>query len=392
MEQAMPRTNDVDPGTAESVVFDNLDVSRDDVANDIESADADLRSEVDSERDTGSSRGRSRDPGDDRSGRSAPQRDPYPDRLQPQQGQQRQRDDMGRDRRVSHPQVPAGAEVRPDQHGNLVAADGTVVARAGREARLYQRAANEGTERIKRAFEQEQYKHSKVYQDYQTLQGKMGELDTLLRSYEERDETIKSIGLNPEHQVEAMRLFKQLTADYPGTLKKLLTQAAARGIDVNGMSQQGLDPKALTEAITEKFEALIKPIKERTEAEQARELEEAEAQRTQTELEGQVQDFFMQNRDAIPHMPIFLRVLEQPQYQNMTLGEIWARIQLSMARSARTGAAPNGNGRNVGPRPAVPNGRSHPQAGNTEMAPVSQSYEAILRDVIAEAGFGPNRR
>ena len=382
----MPRTNDIDPGAAESVVFDNLDVSRDDVANEIESADESLRSEVESERDTTPSRGRDRDD----SGRQAPQqRDPYPERMAPQQ---RPRDDMGRERRVTHPQVPAGAEVRPDQYGNLVSADGTVVARAGREARLYQRAANEGTERIKKAFEQEQYKHSKVYQDYQTLQGKMGELDTLLRSYEERDETIKGLGLNPDHQVEAMRLFKQLTSDYPGTLKKLLTQAASRGIDVAGMAQSGVDPKALSDAISEKFEAMLQPIKARSEAEQAREAEEAETQQRQTELEGQVQDFFMQNRDAIPHMPVFLRVLEQPQYQNMTLGEIWARIQLSMARSGQTGAAPNANGRNVGPRPAVPNGRAHPQAGNTEMAPVSQSYESILKDVINEAGFTQNRR
>jgi hypothetical protein len=391
----MPRTNDVDPGTAESVVFDNLDVSREDLVSDVESADDDLRSEVDSERDSsrGPDRGRSSE------GREASQRDPYPDRMQPQQRQQRQRDDMARSgaapQRVSH-SIPAGGEVRPDQQGNLVAPDGTIVARAGREARLYQRAANEGTERIKRAFEQEQFKHSKVQREHQELQGKLSEYDSLLRTYEERDEAIKGLGLNPEHQVEAMRLFKQLTTDYPGTLQRLMTQAASRGVDVAGLANRGVDPKALTDAITEKFEALLKPMTERTEAEQQREAVEAEAQEQQAVLEREVQDFFAQNREAVPHAPVFLRVLEQPQYQHMTLGEIWARIQLSMARSGQQGVAPNGDrnagGNQVQRRPAVPNGRGHPQAGNTEMAPVNQSYESILRDVINEAGFGPNRR
>lgn len=385
----MPRTSDIDPGTAESVVFDNLDVSREDMANEIEDASADLQSDTDGDYEPSRDRGRDREGSSER---SVPQQDPYPERIAPQQKQQRQRDDLGRERRVTHTgPVPSGAEVHPDQHGNLIGPDGSIVARAGREARLYQRAANEGTDRIKKAFEQEQYKHSKVYQDYQTLQGKMSELDGLLRSYEERDEAIKGIGLNPEHQVEAMRLFKQLTNDYPGTLKKLLTQAASRGVDVAGMAQSGIDPKALTDAITEKFEAMIQPIKARTEAEQAREAEEAEASQRQAELEGEVKDFFMQNRDAVPHMPVFLRVLEQPQYQNMTLGEIWARIQLSMARG-NGNRSPNSNPRNAGNGPAVPNGRSHPQMGNSEMAPVSQSYADILKDVINEAGFTQNRR
>lgn len=408
-ELPMPRTNDLpDQGSAESMVFDNLDVSREDLSSDIESADDDLRSEAGGVGDASSrdddfdaSRGYDSD-GRRVSQQRGTQQDPYPQRVPPsQQGQQRQRDDLGRDgqqRRVSQTaQSPISelAEVRPDQFGNLIGPNGEIVARAGREARLYQRAANEGVERIKRTLAQEQYKHSKVYKDYQTLQGKMNELDSLLRTYEERDETIKNLGLNPEHQVEAMRLFKQLTSDYPGTLRKLLTQAASRGVDVAGMANQGIDAKALTEALTEKFEAMIKPIRERTEAEKARESQDAEAAARQQELEGEVNDFFMQNQEAIPYANVFLTVLEQPQYNHMTLGEIWARIQLSMARRGTNGQpdafAANGNERNAQPR-MVPNGRAHPQAGNSEMAPVNQSYESILRDVIREAGFSPNRR
>ncbi len=391
----MPRTNDVDSSAAESVVFDNLDISQDDLSNDIENADADLRDEGGSDDYSDrSSSSRSRDDGDGAPSRQ--QRDPYPqERVGSQQRQQRdprQQDDLGRERRVSH-SVPAGAEVQADQQGNLVAPDGTIVARAGREARLYQRAANEGVQRIQRVLEQEQYKLSKAQQEHQTLNQRVTEYDSLLRTYEERDEAIKSLGLNPEHQVEAMRLFKQLTSDYPGTLKKLMTQAATRGVDVGGLAAQGIDPKALSEAISEKIEAMIKPIKERTESEQRREAEELEAAETQTQLEGEVKDFFMQNREAVPYMQTFLRVLEQPQYQNMTLGEIWARIQLSMARRGQNGQpVANGNGGNAGHRPGVPSSRSYPQAGNTEMAPISQTYESILRDVLRESGMGANRR
>jgi hypothetical protein len=60
----------------------------------------------------------------------------------------RARDQFGREpkqkrQEQQQPQrIPSSAEVRPDAKGNLVDARGNVVARAGKEARFYQQAAN----------------------------------------------------------------------------------------------------------------------------------------------------------------------------------------------------------------------------------------------------------
>lgn len=334
---------------AESTVFGNLGLDADDLGLE---QDTDLGEDQD---DSGEQDDGSLDTGDNL-------RESNTQRQQ----QQRQKPPQRQFRR--------DAEVKPDGKGNLVDAAGKVVAKAGAEARLYQ------------SLHQTRQSHAQEQQRAQDLSNRLNravqiaqELQTQLTQFQGQQEQLKQFGIKPEEQLTALQMFAELRSNPTELLKKLLTRAAASGINLQslGLQSNATDPKALVDLVKEEIGKAVKPLDERTKAEQ-QQREREDQQRQQLEKVNQeVNSFFASNPDAREYMPVFHQVLSQRQFAGMSLGEIWARIQLNLLRNGQQ--RPNSQNRR-----SLPAGRRVPQEGNSEMAPVNATYDSILKDVLAE--------
>jgi len=281
--------------------------------------------------------------------------------------------------RVSHTEtrIPSRAEIKADKQGNLVdPVTGRVVARSGKEARLYQDAY-------------------KARGQAQTLQGQLGDVTGRLKRAVEigqglhreletmraNSRAVEQFGLDQGEHLTALRLFKELRDNPKEALKNILTRAATNGINITELGLQGgVDPKSLVEMIKQEIGNAVGPIKERTEAER-RQAAQDQANRTRLgEVQREVDSFFAQNPDAKQYLPVFTQTLQQ--FPGMTLGEVWARIQLHFAQN------PQSRRQNSQKR-SLPQGRGVPAngGGSSDFAPVTDSYDAIINDVMQKAGL-----
>lgn len=293
-------------------------------------------------------------------------------RRQQQQDQQRQ------------PQLPPTAGVRADQRGNLVDNNGQIVARAGKEARLYQIAINTTRE------------YQRLQGEHQTRVGDLGnrlnravsigtELDRRVKEFEARDAEVRRLGITPQEQTQANQLIARSKTDPIGALKFILTQAAANGIDLTQLGMQnGADFKVLGEVIRNELQNGMQPLRERTAADSRQEKERKAQEQEKSEAEDHVRQFFTRNRSALPFVPVFEKVLQS--HPGMPLDAVWARIQLNVERQQWQ--------QQQNPRTRVrhgaPNGRGQPPSQNNNrgrMAPVTQSYEDVTRSVLDEMGI-----
>jgi hypothetical protein len=273
--------------------------------------------------------------------------------------------------------IPDRAEVKPDGRGNLVGPDGKVVARAGKEARLYQDLhrtkgqaqtlkgqVEEVTGRLKKAVEIGQ----RLHQELQTVKA--------------QTEAIKQFGLDQSEHLSALRLYKELRDDTAKTLKNLLTRAAANGINIQELGTSGgIDPKSLLDMVRQEIGTQLNPLRERTEAEKKLQTERDQLRQQQERVQGEVNDFFRENPGAQEYLPVFTQTIKQ--FPNMSLGEIWARIQLHFERNPQDKRSTNSP-----PRRSLPSGRGAPPGGNAgDMAPVNETYESIIRDAMTKSGI-----
>jgi hypothetical protein len=289
-------------------------------------------------------------------------------------------DDGGQPDRVTHTSpFPARSEVKPDGRGNLIGADGKIIARAGKEARLYQDL-------------------HKTRGQAQTLQGQLGEVTNRLRKAVEigqnlhreleqsraASNAIKQFGLDQSEHLTALRLFKELRDNPKEALKNILTRAVTNGINVTELGLQGgVDPKSLVDMIKQEISKEMSPLKERTETDRRTQEQQRQERERLGTLQREVDTFFNENQEAREYLPVFTETLKQ--FPGMTLGEIWARIQLHFALNpADTRRTPSNS-----PRRSLPHGRGTPSngGGNPDIAPVTDSYDAIVKDALTKAGF-----
>ncbi len=282
--------------------------------------------------------------------------------------------------RVTHTSpFPARAEVKPDGRGNLVGPDGKVVARAGKEARLYQDL-------------------HKTRGQAQTLQGQLNDVNGRLRRAVEigqglhrelegmrvASNAIKQFGLDQSEHLTALRLFKELRDNPKDALKNILTRAATNGINITELGLQGgVDPKSLVNLIREELDKSMAPLKERSEAERRTAAQQKQDRERLGQLQQEVDGFFTENPEARDYLPVFTETLKQ--FPGMSLGEVWARIQLHFALNPadRRSKSPNSL------RRSLPQGRGSPTngGGDPDIAPVTDTYDSIVRDALTKAGF-----
>lgn len=284
------------------------------------------------------------------------------------------------------------ASFRPDKKGNLVdSRTGEVIARAGSEARIYQRVHKQASDYVSSAMRnagnQIRDTHTKLQRAVELGLGfekQLGEVKARLNQ-------INAHQLNTDQLLEAAQYYKQAQTDPVGVLKSLLARAALSGVDITqfGASQNGaFDAKAIVDMLRKEINTGLAPVQQYT-TEQRREQEGRETQaKYLQQAERQVSGFFQSTPEAIPYMNIFHAVLSQPQFQTMSLSAIWDKLQLHLMRRGGQRAPANGNGTRQ-PSRSLPRGQGMaPSGGDTGRrdnggpAHPSMSYDAIIREVL----------
>lgn len=293
--------------------------------------------------------------------------------------------------------LPQSAEVRADQRGNLIGADGKVVAKAGFEARMYQE-----TQRSRRELGVEQARtqdlSSRLNRAIELGQQFHNRVESLTMQLNDRNTAASRLGLNDSESIQAMQLASEAKRDPVAVIKKILTMAAANGVDVTkiGIAPGGVDTAALMGLVQNEIRGAMSPLQQRMQAEQYQAQQQEVAQRIYRETEGEINTFFASNPAAREYIPVFHAVLSEPRFQHMTMSEVWARIQLNHMRLTSAGAGSNGQvsmssgmtrGTNPQQRRNLPSGRGMPYSGQSDsVAPVNQSYDSILRETLDSLG------
>jgi hypothetical protein len=291
------------------------------------------------------------------------------------------------------------ADFRQDKRGNLVdSRTGEIIARAGSEARIYQRVHKQATDYIRSAAQNVQsalqQERGKLDRAVEIGMGFERELSELRGTFQQ----INAYNLPKEHLIEAAGLYHQAQTDPVGVLKNLLTRAALSGIDITqlGMDGNQFDTKTLLDMVRKEIAEGIQPVRQFTDSQlQERQNQQVESQYLR-KAETQVQEFFTKNKEAGPYVHIFHGVLQQPQFQNMTLGEIWDKIQLHLIRNGVDPRNPPSraqrqrmNGTQDGRKPSrsLPNGQGMAPVGSdgrnaSGIAHPSKSYGAIIQEIL----------
>ena len=325
----------------------------------------------------------------------------YESHEEPQQRQVQQREAPPQDPlRANTLKFDPRATFRQDAKGNLVdAKTGEVIARSGSEARIYQRVHKQATDYIRAATgniqNQMQAERSKLDRAVEIGLGFEQELQSMRQTFQQ----LNAHELQKDELLEAAAYFKQAKSDPVGVLKNLLTRAALGGIDITqlGMDGNQFDARTLVDMMKKEIGQTVEPVRRFTEQQQQeRQARETESQYLR-QAETQVNTFFGQRPEAVPYTHIFHAVLSQPRFQNMSLGEIWDKVQLHLIRNGvdprqapsrsqrqrlngtRGGipsrSPPNGQG-------MAPNGGDRGGRGQAGPAHPSMSYDAIIREVL----------
>jgi hypothetical protein len=293
------------------------------------------------------------------------------------------------------------ATFRQDQKGNLIdTRTGELIARAGSEARIYQRVHKQASDYIRAATgniqNQMQAERGKLNRAVEIGLGFEKELSELKSTFKQ----LNAFELPKEGLIEAAQYYKQAQSDPVGVLKNLLTRAALSGIDISqlGMDPKGVDPQTMMEMVRREIQSGIKPVSEYTAQQQRVQQEKQVESQYLQKAETLVGEFFGRTKEAIPYTHIFHAVLQQPQFQHMSLGEIWDKIQLHLmrngvdprqapSRTQRQRLSGNPDGR--APSRSLPNGQGMAPSGgdmgrgaNAGPAHPSMSYDAIIREVL----------
>ena len=291
------------------------------------------------------------------------------------------------------------ASFHQDKKGNLVdARTGEIIARAGSEARIYQRVHKQASDYIQAATRN-------IQNQMVTERGKLERAVEIGLGFEKSMQEarqqlakINAFELKNDQLIEAAQIYKQAQTDPVGVLKNLLTRAALSGIDITqlGLPAGGVDAKGIADMVRREIQQNIAPVQKFAQGQQKREEEQQVQSQYLQQAERQVNSFFSSTPEAVPYMHIFQAVLQQPQFQSMSLGAIWDKVQLHLMRNGvdprrppsrsqrqRLNGQPASDQRSL-PRGQgmAPSGSDRVAKGNAGPAHPGMSYDAIIREVL----------
>lgn len=354
----------------QALVLDNLDLTNEDIGV----GEDDSNGELSFDDDPLSAGDDNLDDGDDGNDIGEQQQR---QQRQPEQRQPRELDDL----RVTHKPLAQRAEVKADKKGNLVDASGQIVARAGAEARLYQKAHQAG-QQVAQSNEAVTQITDRFNRLATAAQGVVEEN----KQFKARDHQLQQFGLKPDEQLRAYQIFTELRDQPEVALKKLLTRAGVSGIDLAklGLEPGGFDAKSLMDLIRSEIGTAVKPVQDQAAATKAAQEQQQRDQQIQDDATAKVHTFIQENPEAVPHLPVIQQLLAKPQFRGMTLEHLWDRIQLNLLRNGNTQQRTNPNSRRMpSGRGAVAPNRNG-EGVDTNIAPVDTSYEQIIRDAMGQ--------
>lgn len=272
------------------------------------------------------------------------------------------------------PAAPTATRPRPSQNGDLVDAQGNVVAAAGRERRLY--------ETVERARGELANRDSKIR-----------ELEAAVGAYREAAQHMEKLGLTPQENMAALNLMAQFKAQPIPTLKFMLTEAQAMGHNISSLfdgAAPGLDPAAIRRIVNDAVAPLTA----------ARESEEAAAAAHERSVQ-QTNEFFNSFPDATVHDQELGRLLlkhpdwsPQTAYYALQNFALQNGLDWSQPLPAQIIARQNGEGApapvtpsNQPPanRSVLPSSRTPVDARITDTRQQPRSNATRSRDIVAEA-------
>lgn len=258
-----------------------------------------------------------------------------------------------------------GQKADPSNTGDLFDDKGNIIARAGAERRIYEQAVA---------------KAKKYDTEVPTLQEKLKALE-MAANYRE-------FGLDAASAVNAMKLFAAYTQDPAKTIKWLLTQAQAKGINIDlGQGAGGLSPEAVKGMIDE----ATKPIRETADREKQEQEQKAAAQK-------EYNDFVERFPDAVTQEGALAVLLQRN--PSLSLDGAYYQLKLAFKERGLDWNKPLGEQvKNLQPK----NGkdRSKPMlsgrmatgadelddADDQKLASADASYDDIIRNELKRAGL-----
>lgn len=199
-----------------------------------------------------------------------------------------------------------------DENGNLVNADGEIIALAGKSRTYYEGLKNEARKQRKAASDLA-ISHVQLSQQFKSLYDEYKQLQETGGSPIQH--IVKETGFSESEAKEAVNLLRQYKTDPIGAIKNMLTQAKMSGINISEIGANiTADPAAIRSTVQQLLDERLKPLNERNEREVAQEetLQEATA-------------FLQQYPQARRYAPQIAQAKQK--FPQMSLEEIWLRLR-----------------------------------------------------------------
>ena len=263
-------------------------------------------------------------------------------------------------------------EPRTPKQGDLLGPNGEVIARAGMERRVYEKAFNDARGRITPVFE-------RMNREVESLRAQVA-------THAEYNTTARELQLNPTEQIIGLKLLAAYRKEPQATINYLLTEAKANGHNVALNDQPGIDASAISSMIDKK----LQPFTDQHQEGQRVQAAHAQAERDYNE-------FMQANPGARVHENEIAGLLQR--FPHLSLESAYLRLENWMLQNrfdvsqplqpqvAARNAAAQRSGNGQGPRPLV-NGRTPPgladagEAAQGALASVDENYGEIVRRVM----------
>jgi len=295
------------------------------------------------------------------------------DRQPPTRGQGTDR--LAQDDTYAPPPRQYGSRFRTDIRGNIVDANGQIVARAGQERRLFDR----------------------VHRHFQDTDKQLEAVTTRLKAFEDADQSAVKAGLTLEERGMGLRLVAAFKTDPKATIRFMLQQAQQRGTDVSDIVQGGvgLTINDIENVIKTRLQEALQPFQPIVENTR----QQAEQQQMYEEARAQLSEFYEEFPQSRPHAAVIANIMGE---RNLSMREAWAELRVAAAENGwdlnkdlvsqaqatlERSKNPTGGGRNQQRLPDL-NGRGTVNgtvsARQRRMADVDDSYDSILNGVLQD--------
>jgi hypothetical protein len=283
-------------------------------------------------------------------------------------------------------QKPTGDKAQqPDKQqqranpGDLVDAQGRVIAKAGAERRHYETA-------------------QRVQRELGTARQELTRVQTELKAFREAAVLPQQLGLSPEESASGLQLAASWKQNPVGVINYLIEQAKAAGHNVDGLGGPQTDMAAIRAMIANE----LAPIRSQTQA-------QVEAQQRQTQAQQQVENLRTEYGDAaLVNSEALAKVIDAAQQQgrSMNLEQAYLRFTawcyqhgLDPHQPIDPQMAQRAQPEQQTPQPATqqrmpprPNGRAASMNGAAPLDPTAQftgneSSRDIIRAAMREAGL-----